>query len=221
MNMDDLSRLKTQLPAYPGILEREQYFHSAVLIPLFFQKQEYHFVFQKRARHIRQGGEICFPGGQYDPRYDAHCEETAIRETEEELGLSRNHISVIGQLDTLITPHGVVIEPFVSEFHIHSLSELVPDPGEVEDVFTLPVRFFEQTPPEEYGIRIEMQSSYVDQDGTETILLPVRELGIPDRYATSWGGRPYRILVYKTHQDVIWGITAKLIYYFIHTVFAS
>jgi 8-oxo-dGTP pyrophosphatase MutT (NUDIX family) len=215
MNTLDLTTLQRKFSKQPGILGREQYFNSAILIPLVRVKQEYHFLLQKRASHIRQGGEICFPGGEHDPLLDADYHATAIRETQEELGLSQEHISIIGRLDTLLTPHGVLIEPFVGVLNLSSLTEITPEPNEVDRIFTLPVTFFEQTQPEEYAIRIQMQSVHIDEHGKETILLPVKELGLPERYASSWGGRTYRVLVYHTPQEVIWGITAKLIYYFL------
>lgn len=96
MNKDDLSRLKTNLPQAPGILGKKEYFNSAVLVPLVMIDGDYNFLFQKRAAHIRQGGEICFPGGRYDPEKDFSCKETAIRETMEELGVERNIIKIEG-----------------------------------------------------------------------------------------------------------------------------
>ena len=57
----DFEKLISVLPKYPGVLGKEEYFNSAVLIPLVLINKEYNFLFEKRAASIRQGGEICFP----------------------------------------------------------------------------------------------------------------------------------------------------------------
>ena len=56
MNTSELEKLKSKLPIHPGILRKEEYFNSAVLIPLVFVNNEYNFLFEKRAANIRQGG---------------------------------------------------------------------------------------------------------------------------------------------------------------------
>ena len=73
--------LKDKLPVVPGINGKEEYFNSAALVLLMLVNEEYHFVFEKRAANIRQAGEICFPGGKFDPDQDASFLDTAIRET--------------------------------------------------------------------------------------------------------------------------------------------
>jgi 8-oxo-dGTP pyrophosphatase MutT (NUDIX family) len=79
MNKEDLKKLVNNLPSSPGILRKDEFFNSAVIIPLIYLNDEYHFLFEKRAANIRQGGEICFPGGEYDPRLDKNFSDTAIR----------------------------------------------------------------------------------------------------------------------------------------------
>jgi coenzyme A diphosphatase NUDT7 len=212
MNQDDLSRLKTNLPQVPGILGKKEYFNSAVLIPLVMVDGGYHFLFQKRAAHIRQGGEACFPGGQHDPDKDLSCKETAIRETLEELGIERKAIKIEGVLDTLVSPMGATVDSFIATLSIRSLNELKIDRKEVEKVFMIPVSFFEKNEPEKYKVRLEIQSSYVDKNGEKINLLPVQELELPERYNRPWGGRKFRVLVYKTGREIIWGITAEIIY---------
>ena len=159
--------LKANLPAYPGIQAKEKYFNSAVLIPFVLKDEEYYVLFQKRANHIRQGGEICFPGGQYDPDYDNNYEDTAIRETIEELGIERQKITIVGRLDTVLTPQGVTIDPFIGILDIEDVNELSIDTNEVERVFILPMSYFENTRPDEYRVRVEVQSSYIDEHGNE------------------------------------------------------
>jgi 8-oxo-dGTP pyrophosphatase MutT (NUDIX family) len=212
MTAYDLKRLSTNLPKCPGIQAKEKFFNSAVFIPLILRNEEYHLLFQKRAHHIRQGGEICFPGGQHDPQQDHDYEHTAIRETIEELGIEREKITVIGRLDTVLTPQGVTIDPFLGILDIKNIDELSIDKNEVARVFILPMSHFENTNPEEYRVRVEVHSSYIDQYGHQKILLPVEELGLPERYLKPWGGREYWVLVYKTSEEIIWGMTAGIVY---------
>src|ERR1035437_2226725 len=95
MGTINIEKLKYVLPKIPGILRKKEYFNSAVLIPLVWYNEEYHFLFEKRGAKIRQGSEICFPGGEYDPSSDKSLLETAIRETMEELGIKKEKIKVI------------------------------------------------------------------------------------------------------------------------------
>jgi 8-oxo-dGTP pyrophosphatase MutT (NUDIX family) len=83
---------------------------------------------------VNHRGEVAFPGGKIDPRVDASPRDAALREAEEEIGLPRDSVDVIGQLDTMHTVSGpFLIEPFVGL--IERLPVLVPDPREVERVF--------------------------------------------------------------------------------------
>ncbi|MBD3306582.1 NUDIX domain-containing protein, partial [candidate division KSB3 bacterium] len=173
---------------------------------------ECHLLFQKRAPHIQQGGEICFPGGRYDPRQDTSSEETALRETVEELGIAREHIRILGRSETVFSHQGLAIDPFVGVLEIADLDELCIDPNEVAQVFLLPMTYFEQNAPAEYQVRVEVQPSYIDEHGEEHILLPAKDLGLPARYAKPWGGRRHRVLVYPTPGVPIWGLTAGMIY---------
>ncbi len=112
MNKKQFKKFIKNLPLTAGVMARDRYFNSAVLIPLVKIDGEYYLLFQKRAAHIRQGGDICFPGGGYEDE-DKSFKDTALRETKEELGIKKKHIKVLGQLDTYVAPIGAVIEPFV------------------------------------------------------------------------------------------------------------
>ncbi len=212
MKKEDIDILKRSLPKYPNILGKELYFNAAVLIPLIEMKGELCFLFEKRAPHIRQGGEIGFPGGEYDPKSDRNCLEAAIRETEEELGIKRENIEIIGRLDTLISPRGITVDSFVGVLNNVDLKKLNIDKNEVENVFLMPVSWFENNPPLIFKLKTEIKPYYYDKNGKKVILLPVSELGLPKRYENPWEGMEHRVLVYKTEREVIWGITAELVY---------
>lgn len=212
MNHRQLEDLKKILPVNPKILGKQDRFCSAVLVLLIFLQGEYHFIFQKRPSHIRQGGEVCFPGGETNPLIDRNSEETAIRETYEELGIPKDKVSVIGRLDTIVAPMGAIIDAFVAIADISGLEEIKIDPMEVEYVFTVAVSYFENCEPQRYQAIVRVHPSYINENGKEVVLFPAKELGLPDRYTKPWGEGIDKILVYQVEKETIWGITAKFIY---------
>ena len=209
--MTNIELLRKKLPAHPGVHSEDEYINTAVLVLLVLSNGEYHFVFQKRGPHIRQGGEIGFPGGFHRPQ-DATFEETAVRETVEEMGIPAEKLTLIGQLDTLITPLGVSVHAFVGVADIISLDEITPNRDEVERVFSVPVSYFEKHAPKKYEALLQVHPTVVDEKtGREIVLLPARELELPDKYAKPWGGVKHAIYVYKVEQGTIWGLTARII----------
>jgi len=212
LKLHDISGLKKRLPKVPGIHGKEEYFNSVVLVPLMAVGDEYHFVFQKRSQKIRQGGEISFPGGMYDQNEDKSIEDTAIRETYEEMGIPKDKITIVGPLDTLVAPLHATVDAFIGIVDIKSLDEIKINPDEVEYAFSVPVSFFQNYEPEKYKARIIIEPSYIDKEGRKVVLFPSRELGIPEMYTKPWGGVTYDIYVYKVHGEVIWGITSRFIY---------
>lgn len=212
MKPSHLEILKKRLPKVPGILSKDEFFNSVILIPLIMLEDEWHFVFQKRSASIRQGGEICFPGGMYDPTEDKSIEQTAIRETCEEMGITPDKINIVGFMDTMVAPMGTTVDAFVGILKIKGLHELDINRDEVEYAFTVPVSYFENHEPERYKARVMIEPSYIDNEGREVMLFPAGELGIPQSYSRPWGGRMYNILIYNVKNEIIWGITARFIY---------
>ena len=217
MDNGKFQKLKESLPAYSALIGREEFFNSAVLIPLVQFENEYHFLFELRSNQIRQGGEVCFPGGAVEQN-DNNIIETAERETIEELGLNKNKIEIIGLLGTYIGARGVAVDACVGRLKINSLDELNVQSTEVEKVFTVPVSFFEKNKPEIYWVDLEIHTSYHDEKGNKVDLLPVKELSLPKQYEQPWKGRKHRVLVYKTEGEIIWGITAGLVFEFIKKI---
>lgn len=211
MKKSDLEGLLSKLPATPGINGKEEYFNSAVLVPLILIEEEYHFLFEKRSASIRQPGEICFPGGAFDQDKDANYLETAIRETKEELGIDPGHIRIIGSLDLNITPTGATVDAFLSVVDNGGLNQLSINTDEVEEIFTIPVSYFEQTEPEVYQVALKAHPSHLNQNGEEIVSFPVKLLGLPEQYSKPWGNAKRRIYVYHTEKGMIWGLTARLI----------
>ncbi len=212
MKKNDLSKLKVRLPIIPGILGKDEHINASILIPFVLIDKEYHFVFEKRALDIRQGGEICFPGGVYNPKQDKSLMDTAIRETIEELGVPESRIKVLGQLDTLVAGYQLTVDAFVAELAVASLKDLSCNPVEVESVFSIPVSFFESKQPERYQVLTQSSPYCMDEDGNEQMLLPYERLHLPDRYHKPWGASRHTVLAWQTEQGTLWGITARFVY---------
>jgi coenzyme A diphosphatase NUDT7 len=209
--MISIELLRSKLPAHPGIHSEDEYINTAVLVLLILSNREYHFVFQKRGPHIRQGGEICFPGGLCRPQ-DGTPQQTAVRETVEEMGIPAEKLTVIGPLDTVVAPLGVSVKTFVGVADIASLDEIKPNRDEVEHVFSIPVSYFENHEPQKYNALLKVHPTTVDEKtGKEIVLFPARELGLPERYAQPWGSMKHPIYVYRLEQGIIWGLTARII----------
>lgn len=213
MGPEQLVQLQNNLASRPGLLARGDYLNTAVLMLLVMQAGEYRFILQERSPGIPQGGEICFPGGLFDPAQDADLEQTAIRETMEELGIPPEQIAVIGPLGTLVASMGAIVDAFVGVARIDDLNELRINRSEVRSVFTIPVSRFETVPPDEYQALVRVHPTCIDEDtGQEVVLFPAGQLGLPKRYTRPWGTARQRILVYRVEQRMVWGITARLIY---------
>ena len=211
MKKSNLKKLVSNLPKYPNILGRDRFFNSAVLIPLIKIKGEYHLLFQKRAASIRQGGDICFPGGGFEIGIDKNFKDTALRETYEELGIKKKDIKILGQLDTYVAPIGAIIEPFDAKIKKKAYKNMNIDYNEVEKTLLIPISFFKDNEPIEYTLRHEVQPFKIDENGNKEIFFPVEELGLPDTYKKPWGNKRHKVWVYKYENEVIWGITSVLI----------
>jgi 8-oxo-dGTP pyrophosphatase MutT (NUDIX family) len=113
---------------------------AAVLVPLFLaaETEEPHLVLTRRRVDLRShAGEISFPGGRQDPE-DADLADTALREAEEEIGLERAQVQLIGELPLTST--------FVTNYIIHPFVGTIPpgvawrlSPREVDEVLELPL----------------------------------------------------------------------------------
>ena len=214
MIVTDLDKLVSKLPTCPGILGKDEFLNAAVCIPLVQIDQTYHLLFEKRADHIQQGGEICFPGGLFDPNKDKTLKQTAIRETMEEIGVSNNQISIIGQIGSVFTPMGATIDPFIGVLDIQTIQDLTIDQTEVNEVFLIPISFFQTHQPDIYQIRMIAQPFY-EKNGKIIELLPAKALGLPEKYSKPWGGFPLNVYMYHFENRMIWGLTARIVREFI------
>lgn len=112
---------------------------AAVLVPLVRREGGLQVLLTRRSDHLRDhAGQISFPGGRSDPA-DGGPAGTALRETEEEVGLRRAHVDVIGELPSYTTVTSYLVTPVVAL--VTPPFELVLDRFEVAEVFEVPLAF--------------------------------------------------------------------------------
>jgi 8-oxo-dGTP pyrophosphatase MutT (NUDIX family) len=122
---------------------------AAVLVPLVQRDAGVHVLLTHRTSHLHgHAGQISFPGGRVEA-HDRHRQDTALRETEEEIGIARNAIEVLGTLPEYDVQTGYRITPVVG--WITPPFELKIDPFEVQDAFEVPLGHFLR--PEHYQRR--------------------------------------------------------------------
>ena len=113
---------------------------AAVMMPLVPRSAGMHVLLTQRTAHLSDhAGQISFPGGRVEP-HDRSREETALRETEEEIGLGRDHVTLLGRLPEYEIPSGFRITPVVG--WVEPPFELELDAFEVAACFEAPLDHF-------------------------------------------------------------------------------
>jgi 8-oxo-dGTP pyrophosphatase MutT (NUDIX family) len=112
---------------------------SAVALPMFVKEEEYHLLFTRRTYKVRHHkGQICFPGGSFHSLEDTDLMATALRETEEEVGIQRDDMRILGALDDIRTHSSAfIITPLVCMFPYPY--EFNVNPDEIEDLIEVPL----------------------------------------------------------------------------------
>lgn len=123
------TRLRTQLPLP----------QAAVLMPLTRAKQP-ELILTLRAHDLStHGGEVAFPGGRRDPE-DSSLIHTALRESQEEVGLDPHCVQVVGSLSQVVSRHGIEVTPYVGIVP-HDLNYCA-NQEEIASIFSVPLDFF-------------------------------------------------------------------------------
>lgn len=157
---------------------------SAVLVTITADEAPY-VVLTRRSAHLsKHAGQISFPGGRVD-HDDASLAETALREAEEEIGMARDDVTLLGYLPDMMTGTGFRITPVVAQSHLkkHGLQDiLVPNVNEVDEILYAPLSLV---------LNVENYDSFVRTD-----------------HKTSW--RSWRVM-HDGH--TIWGATAAILHH--------
>jgi 8-oxo-dGTP pyrophosphatase MutT (NUDIX family) len=191
----------------PGLLGAKHAY--AVLCPFLQGPEGWRLLFEVRSSRLRrQGGEVCFPGGKMEPGESP--EDCALRETEEELAIPRKRISLLGRSDFLCQMGKFILQPVPGIVDEAGFSRLVPSPAEVAAVFTVPLSFFRENPPETYTYAIKP-----DHTGG----FPYEAVGVPLNY--QWEEGTVEVPVWHWQGHTIWGMTARIVKNLLDTIEAA
>jgi 8-oxo-dGTP pyrophosphatase MutT (NUDIX family) len=178
---------------------------SSVLIPIIKRNDTWHLLYERRSFDLKsQPGEICFPGGSIEPV--EHPRDAAIRETCEELNLTRDSIEIIGQIDSIMTSFDMLIHCYVGLLNCQ-FEDIDYSKDEVDLLFTVPIDHFMQNPPMRYLIKSKFD---LDED------FPFQS--IPNGKDYNFKTMSYPIVFYDYDAYTIWGLTARMTEQFIDMI---
>lgn len=119
--------------------QKFNFLEASVLIPILTFKKDLEILLTKRSNNLKNHpGQIAFPGGKKD-QIDSSPIETALRETQEEVGLNPKNVEIIASLPSHKTATGFVIKPYLGLIN-QPFSEILRQ-GEVDEVFTVPYEY--------------------------------------------------------------------------------
>lgn len=191
-----LEKLKNHKSTLIGIEELRKY---AVCIPLMPGPDGYEVLFEVRSANVKsQPGDVCFPGGRMEPGETP--DETAVRETMEELLVEEKQLRLIGLMDPYLSESGNLVYPYAAVLEDYQGSF---GRAEVESVFFVPLSFFLKTEPEVYHTAIEVHPG---ED------FPFERIHGGKNYA--WRKGKKKVIFYSYEGRVIWGMTARIMYSF-------
>ncbi len=163
---DMIESLRQRLPEYVRRELPMELPEAAVLMP-FTTEPDPQLILTVRSAHMpTHAGEVAFPGGKRDPG-DSDLLATALRESHEEIGLAHDQVEVLAELSPLASRFGMKVTPFVGL--VAPDVSLIAEPGEIEQIFRVPLSFFLETEPELtqpfnfLGRRMRMPSYYFEQ----------------------------------------------------------
>lgn len=176
---------------------------SAVLLPIIKRNGELHILYEVRSQSVSQAGDSSFPGGGVEA--GETFEEAAIRETMEELNIHKANIKVMGEIDYIVN-NRMAIYCFVGELIDIKFEDIQPN-EEVEQVYTIPVKYLLENEPSYFEIGFD---PVFDEQ-----FLKDEENFFPsfnfDKYKESI---PY----YEIKEHRLWGYTANLTNRFINII---
>jgi 8-oxo-dGTP pyrophosphatase MutT (NUDIX family) len=170
---------------------------SAVLFSIIpYKDKPYELILIHRSNlGTRHRGEMSFPGGKFEEDKDHSLKDTALRETEEEIGISRDYVKIIGCLDDFPTMTKYIITPYVAV--VDKNQKLIRQKTEVQRIIKIPIDFFtSKTRFREQAIDVDGHKfpvfyfNYLDQENGQTYLV--------------WGATAYMIV---TFIEMLYGFT--------------
>lgn len=113
---------------------------AGVLLALYMKNGEWHTVLMKRGSRYKEDkhkGQVSFPGGKYELA-DKTLQNTALRESEEEVGLSSSSVTILGKLSELYIPvSNFLVYPFVGV--VEGTPSFIPEEDEVDEIIECPI----------------------------------------------------------------------------------
>ena len=129
-------------PRWPAALQEKltsNLMAAAVLIPIIYREESLSVLLTERSPDLKHhAGQISFPGGRMDTA-DRDIRATALRETQEEVGIDPANVEIIGYLEPNPTVTGYAVTPVVALVELRQ--ELIIDPVEVKSAFEVPLPF--------------------------------------------------------------------------------
>lgn len=182
---------------------------SSVLLPLVLSPDGLAILLTRRTKTMSAfAGHLSFPGGRIDPTDETPL-AAALRETEEEIGLTSNEIAVLGHFTELHTHFGTLVICYAGAIHERNMPTQPTSPREVEEILHVPIDSLRR--PGEFQPTTK-RNQYVAANYES------RRIGSPHA--------PSRTLHYwtlnngaSTQRTILWGITAELIARFLHDAY--
>jgi len=125
------------------IMHHENFINSAIIfliIPYKDKPYDLVLIHRTKQKNDKHSGEMSFPGGKFDPNLDQSYLDTALRELEEELGVPKQKVEILGCIDDHLTPKGFIITAFVAT--INKNQKLTKQDEEVKEIVKITVTFF-------------------------------------------------------------------------------
>ena len=173
----------------------------AVLIPLVETNEGLSLLYEVRGKTVKQPGDVCFPGGKIEKGEDVIT--AALRETEEEMGIARGDIEVLGRFDSLLEVNRLRLHTVVGLVNGEAISKIKLN-YEVSEYFTVPLNYFEENKPDYF-------KQEVIQDTTG---FPYEKHGLDPNY--KWRKAFQDTFFWHYDGHCIWGLTSAITEWFIN-----
>ncbi len=170
----------------------------AVLIPLMQTEDGLQLLYEVRSSSLHHHrSEVCFPGGRMEPgETPSQC---ALRETWEELGIQPQSVRLLGEADFLYLRSEALMRPVAGLLPPLTREDLTLNPQEVSSVFSVPVKWLAENPPEVYRYPLRPE---VGED------FPYDAVRTPEKY--TWAPGSMEVPVYRGLPYPLWGLTARI-----------